>query len=263
MNQNLLSRVLEFLRRKMWNKRWQRAATCLCAVAVFGVTYALILPAVTMTGAHPSVSAKTTSGWTGDDLTVQVKAEAEAGLQEKTVVLKLEEDGADLSEEYVFNEEGVCSIIDEAGREIELHRFVRDEKKNIIDYWFTLASGEQTAFSLKLVDKVDPERFAGTIEALRQADEEDSAEDATASNAEKHAAARTSAAAGATGSNAAKASGSNADIAEANVTQKQARKRSRPRRMRTVSWSCWTEAWSMTAGTQLMTMKKAQRSSRP
>ena len=220
MNQNLLSRVLEFLRRKMWNKRWQRAATCLAAVAVFGVTYALILPAVTMTGAHPSVSAETTSGWTGDDLTVQVKAEAEAGLPEKTVVLKLEEDGADLSEDYVFNEEGVCSITDEAGREIELHRFVRDEKKNVIDYWFTLVSGEQTTFSLKLVDKVDPERFAGTIEALRQADEEDGAEDATASNAEKPAAARTPAAAGATGSNAAKASGSNADIAEANAYAK-------------------------------------------
>ena len=61
MNQNLLSRVLEFLQRKMWNKRWQRAVTCLAAVAVFGVTYALVLPAITMTNVHPTLSS-TTSG---------------------------------------------------------------------------------------------------------------------------------------------------------------------------------------------------------
>ena len=121
MNQNLLSRVLEFLRRKMWNKRWQRAVTCLAAVAVFGVTYALVLPAITMTNVHPTLFAEQLSAWSGEELTVKVTAEAEEEGPNQTFVLKAEGEGADLSDSYTFDEKGICVITDEEGKEIELH----------------------------------------------------------------------------------------------------------------------------------------------
>ena len=219
MNQNLLSRVLEFLRRKMWNRRWQKAVTCLAAVAVFGVTYALILPAITMTKEYPTLEAEKTVAWSGDDLSVKVKAESEAGTPGRTVVLTLEGEGADLSGSYVFNEEGICLITDDADQEIELHRSIREKdaknasgkEVNLIDYWFTLEAGQATSFTLNLIDEVDAARFAEMVEAVRTNGESGSEEIATASDAGK-----STAVAKASGSNAQKASVSNADVAEAN-----------------------------------------------
>ena len=165
MNQNLLSRVLKFLRRKMWSKRWQRAVTCFAALVVFCVTYALILPAITMTGKYPVLSAETLTAWTGDELTVRVSAETEPEDGGKTVVLTLEGEGADLSEKYVFNDEGVCVILDEEEKEILLHRAIREDAKNTVDYWFDMEPGTKTVFALDLADKVDVTRFAETMEA--------------------------------------------------------------------------------------------------
>ena len=47
MKESMLDRIVRFLRDRLRQKRWRRAVTCLAAVVVFGVTYALILPAVT------------------------------------------------------------------------------------------------------------------------------------------------------------------------------------------------------------------------
>ena len=226
MNQNLLSRVLEFLRRKMWSKRWQKAVTCLAAVVVFGVTYALILPAITMTGKYPVLSAETLTAWTGDELAVKVSAETAPEDGGKIIVLTLEGEGADLSQNYAFNEDGVCVIIDEAQNEIELHRAVREETKNTVDYWFAMEPGTETVFTLNLADEVDAARFAETMEAVKLSGEEMAAEaeKATASDAGKSAAVQTEKkeTGKATPADAEKkvevkkASASNADVAEAN-----------------------------------------------
>lgn len=183
MNQNLLSRVLEFLRRKMWNKRWQRAVTCLGAVAVFGVTYALILPAITMTGPHPEIHAEQLTAWTGDELTVHVIAETAAGENEKVHVISMEENGAALSEKYLFDEEGIAVIQDKEGREIELHRVLRDNKENVVDYWFVLEEGTRAEFDLELADEPNEDRFGETIQKVKRSVTSD--ETATAANAVK------------------------------------------------------------------------------
>ena len=218
MNQNLLSRVLEFLRRKMWNKQWRTAVTCLAAVVVFGVTYALVLPAITMTGRYPVLSAEALSAWTGDEMTVKVSAEADEADNGKIVVLTLEGEGADLSASYAFDEEGVCVIKDEAEKEIELHRAVREDVKNTVDYWFTLEPGDQTVFTLNLADEVDETRFAETMEAVRLSSDQTEAGKASVSDAGKSAAVAeaNTEKKDATASNAEQASASNADIAEAN-----------------------------------------------
>ncbi len=224
MNQNLLSRVLEFLGRKMWSRRWQRAVTCLAAVAVFGVTYALVLPAITMTNVYPRLSAEELSAWSGEELTVKVTAEADGEGTEKIFVLKAKGEGADLSASYAFNEEGICVITDEEGKEIELHRSIRESEKDVVDYWFTLEAGTKTVFTLDLIDEEDEGRFAELVEAVKQNEnKEEEAETASASNAGKSGAAAAksgSGRSGATASNAGKSTASNADVAEANAAAK-------------------------------------------
>ena len=193
--------------------------TCLAAVVVFGVTYALVLPAITMTGKYPVLSAETLTAWTGDEIAVKVSAEADTMDGGRIVVLTLEGEGADLSASYAFNEEGVCVITDEEQKEIELHRAVREGTKNTVDYWFALEPGDQTVFTLNLADEVDVTRFAETMEAVRQSSDEaeTEAEKASASDAGKSVAAAASTGnRNATASNADKASVSNADVAEAN-----------------------------------------------
>ena len=226
MNNNLWSLITAFLKQRMRTKRWRRAVTCLAAVIVFGVTYALILPAITMTGKYPVLSAETLTAWTGDELTVKVSAETAPEDGGKIIVLTLEGEGADLSQNYAFNEEGVCIILDEAQNEIELHRAVRDKVENTVDYWFAMEPGTQTVFTLNLADEVDAARFAETMEAVKLSGEEMAAEaeKATASDAGKSAAVQTEKkeTGKATPADAEKkaevkkASASNADVAEAN-----------------------------------------------
>lgn len=251
MNQKLWARILEILRRKLRDRRWQRAITCVAGAVVFATTYALILPAITMTDNHPTLSAEQTLAWTGDGLTVKVSAEAESSGGAKTFVLIADGEGADLSPEYAFNEEGICLITDEEGNEIELHRSIRKEdeaqagmtaaavknaagKNPKVDYWFTLEAGSRTSFTLDLKDEIDESRFAETVEALKQSTEAEKATEsdagksetaeskATASNADKTDAAGKAEdeAVKASASNAVKASSSNADVEEANALAK-------------------------------------------
>ena len=236
MNNNLLSRVAAFLKQRMRMKRWQRVVTCLAAVAVFGVTYALILPAITMTGPHPEITAEKLTAWSGDGLTLHVTAEAAEEEDEKIFVLSMDETGADLAEKYEFSEEGIALIKakDEADSEmeLELHRAVREDTKAdqvIVDYWFTVDAGTKVQFDLDLADEVDETRFSEIVETVKKSAEKETAEEAaaTASDAEKAAvvtekeeAAGKASENGATASDAEKASGSNADIVEANAIAK-------------------------------------------
>ena len=49
MNFNLLTKITQLLRSKQRRGRWLKAVSCMAAVVVFCTTYALILPAITMT----------------------------------------------------------------------------------------------------------------------------------------------------------------------------------------------------------------------
>ena len=48
MEQGLLSRAVEYIKRQRQKKRWQKVVTSMAAVVVFCTTYALILPAITL-----------------------------------------------------------------------------------------------------------------------------------------------------------------------------------------------------------------------
>ena len=229
MNQNLMDRIIQLMKRKMRSRGWRVAVTCMSAVVVFVTAYALVLPGITKTGSYPSLQAEEVTAVSGEELTVRVTAKADAGEEEKTVILIADGEGADLSASYVFNEDGICVIVDETGKEIELHRSVRENgrKKQVTDYWFTLSSEEETSFTLELIDEVDQNRFAKLVEAVQgsaaqasgneaaAAGENGAPGTASASDAEKAAPA-----AAATSSNASRATGSNADVDEANAAVK-------------------------------------------
>ena len=170
MNQDLMERIILLMKRKMRSRSWRMAATCLGAVIVFVTTYVLVLPAITMSGDHPSLQAEELTAVSGEELTVRVTAKADTSEDGKTVILIADGEGADLSASYVFNEEGICVITDEAGKEIELHRSVRENgrKKQVTDYWFTLLPEEETSFTLDLIDEVDENRFAKLVEAVQE-----------------------------------------------------------------------------------------------
>ena len=209
MQESLMNKFLGYLKKHMQQKRWRAAAVCFAGVVVFCTTYMLILPAVTMTRGYPSLSAETFSAWSGDELTVRVKAGTEEGGNAKIYVLTLDGYNADLSAEYVFSEEGICTITDTEGKEIVLHRAIREDGKGAVDYWFSLEEGELTEFTLDLSDSVDPNRFAVMVEAMKNAAEEPETEEfsgteeeATASNASRPDAASDSGTSKATASNA-------------------------------------------------------------
>ena len=200
-----MNKFLGYFRKHMEKRRWRAAAVIIAAAVAFCTTYLLVLPAVTMTKGYPSLSAEAFSAWSGDDLSLRVKAGTEEGGNTKIYVLTLEGYNADLSAEYVFSEEGTCTITDTEGKEIVLHRAIREDGKGAVDYWFSLEEGERTEFTLDLSDSVDPNRFAVMVEAMKSAagepetETEDSsgkAETATASNASKPAAGSAAAASG-------------------------------------------------------------------
>ena len=145
------------------NPLWRRAIMGLCVCMVFGTTYALILPAVTMTGPYPTLQADTSTAWSGDELEVRVNAENPGGQAEKIVVLSAEGLGAGLSEEYIFDEFETTEIVDDAGNMIELHRTVRKNAKATIDYWFSLPQGTETSFVLSMADRIDTEALMREI----------------------------------------------------------------------------------------------------
>ena len=99
----------------------------------------------------------------GEMLSVRVEVGAED--EDRLILLSAESVGADLAGKYTFNKEGIAIILDEEGREFELHRAPRNDDIMITDYWFELPAGESAAFTLELEDKFDPERY-GEAKAL-------------------------------------------------------------------------------------------------
>ncbi|MBQ7536449.1 MAG: hypothetical protein IJT43_12645 [Stomatobaculum sp.] len=232
MNNNLLEYILIHFQKKIKEQRWHRAVTFAAGLVVFFTAYALVLPAITMTRVHPVISADETETVSGEELSLRVEAEAPAGEEERIVVLTAEGGQADLSLSYVFDDEGICEIIDEEGQVIQLHRTKRTlsnsagEEQYAVDYWFTLSAGTQTSFTLDLIDEAPGRSFAKIVETLREtavetasAEETDSEENATASDAVRQEKQEISPGK-ASGSNAVKASGSRAVKASVSNAEK-------------------------------------------
>ena len=218
MNNNIFEDLKQIIKKKLQNRRWRQAVTFFACAVVFSTTYALILPAITMSAQRPALAAEELEAMSGETLSVRVEVGAED--EDRLILLSAESVGADLAGKYIFNKEGIALILDEDGREFELHRTPRNDDIMITDYWFELPAGESTAFTLELEDKFDPERY-GEAKALARSTQ--AGETATASNAEKEEAGTASPsdaerqAPAATASNAAsKATASNADVLEAN-----------------------------------------------
>lgn len=228
MNSTIWNRVIEYLKKKIREKRWRRLVTCMAGVVAFITTYVMILPAITMTAPHPVLTAEALSAGSGEELTFRVTAEAPEGEKEKIILLAMENlgEGADLSPSYVFDQEGICLITEESGHVIELHRTVREVQpedgktgtgaaaerdsatngeKGSVDYWFVLQPGETADFTLDLLDETDSGRFAKIVEAVKEAAEQET---------EKAAAGTAESAVKATDSDAEKASASNASAQE-------------------------------------------------
>ena len=184
MNNNIFEDFMKIIKKKLQNRRWRQAVTFLACAVVFSTTYALILPAITMSAKHPSLAAEELEALSGETLSVRVEVGAEE--EDRLILLSAESVGADLAEKYPINKEGIALITDDEGRELELHRVSRKDNKNITDYWFELPAGESTAFTLELEDKFDPERYGEAMALARSitAGEADK-ETATASDAER------------------------------------------------------------------------------
>ena len=177
-----------FIRQIKRNKRWRNTVTCMAALVVFVTTYVLILPAITLEGAHPRLSAEAVTAWAGDPMSVTISAESPSGSGEKVVVLTAEAVDAGLSEAYVFDSDGVAVIEDSMGQEIRLHRTVREGVEDRCEYWFVLAAGQRTEFTLDLQDEIDVNEVmasAGIVKNIRTEKDDKDAEKASASDADK------------------------------------------------------------------------------
>ena len=163
MNNNLWSRVAAFLKQRMLTKRWQQVVTCLAAVAVFGVTYALILPAITLTGPHPVLKADAIKAAPGEELEVEVQAKAGDEEEGTTFVLTALGDRAAVSDAYVFDEDGIALIKTKDDQEIELHRSAGRKEEGTLNYWFVLGAGEEAVFSLELKDQFDVDELVKVV----------------------------------------------------------------------------------------------------
>ena len=101
MEESFINLIIEFLKRHLMKTRWRRVVTGMAAVVVFCTTYLMMLPAISLTDKNVSLGAETLSAWSGDPLSVRVKARAEEDEDGKTFVLVSKGAGAELSETYV------------------------------------------------------------------------------------------------------------------------------------------------------------------
>ena len=188
MKKSIIEMILGFIRQIKRNRRWRNTVTCIAALVVFVTTYLMILPAITLEGAHPRLSAETVTGWAGDPMSVTVKAESPAGSGEKVVVITAEAVDAGLSEEYVFDSDEVTVIRDSMDQEILLHRTVREGeegKEDRFEYWFALSAGQQTEFTLNLQDEIDVKEIMTSAGIVKNVRIDKDAEKASASDADK------------------------------------------------------------------------------
>ena len=114
-------------------KRWYQVVTCLAAVVVFCTTYALILPAITLSRDNPKLGADHLSAPCGESLTLDVTAKPEDEAETIFYLLARQENAGIVLE---FDEENVAVVPDRNGSQIQLHR--EPQVDGTVGYWFVL-----------------------------------------------------------------------------------------------------------------------------
>lgn len=114
-------------------KRWYQVVTCLAAVVVFCTTYALILPAITLSQDNPKLGADHLTAPCGESLTLDVTAKPEDEAETIFYLLAHQENAGIVLE---FDEENVAVVPDRNGSQIQLHR--EPQEDGTVGYWFVL-----------------------------------------------------------------------------------------------------------------------------
>lgn len=114
-------------------KRWYQVVTCLAAAVVFCTTYALILPAITLSQDNPKLGADHLTAPCGESLTLDVTAKPEDEAETIFYLLAHQENAGIVLE---FDEENVAAVPDRNGSQIQLHR--EPQEDGTVGYWFVL-----------------------------------------------------------------------------------------------------------------------------
>lgn len=114
-------------------KRWYQVVTCLAAAVVFCTTYALILPAITLSQDNPKLGADHLTAPCGESLTLDVTAKPEDEAETIFYLLAHQENAGIVLE---FDEENVAVVPDRNGSQIQLHR--EPQEDGTVGYWFVL-----------------------------------------------------------------------------------------------------------------------------
>lgn len=125
-------------------KRWYQVVTCLAAVVVFCTTYALILPAITLSRDNPKLGADHLTAPCGESLTLDVTAKPEDEAGTIFYLLAHQENAGIVLE---FDEENVAVVPDRNGSQIQLHR--EPQEDGTVGYWFVLpGTARETVLTL-------------------------------------------------------------------------------------------------------------------
>lgn len=149
----LLSQALSLIKSQKLYRRWLGAVTGMAAAVVFITTYLLILPAITMEHSIFQATASWIEAELGETILTEVYAEAADGREETFFVIKADGDNAGLDESQLYFDDDTACILDEDGREIELHR--EYQKSGAVYYWFVLEEGEASRFWIPWVNGTD------------------------------------------------------------------------------------------------------------
>lgn len=145
------------------HKRSIQMAVLLTAVIMVSLTVSALLmkPAISMGDATLEVTADQTNAIFGEPLSVHIKAQSLEEQEETICMLSAETIDAELSGEYIFDENNVAHITDHNGQNVELHRV--SESDGTVRYWFGLKKEEKTDFNLNFVSVDARERDAGVL----------------------------------------------------------------------------------------------------
>ena len=109
-NDNIIAMIYRKLRKSSMRPFFLSVAM----IVMFGVTYSLILPAITAATVHPSLETEETTTLSGELLSVTVRARTPDSEEERVFVLLAEsigDYGAGLEEAISFDEEGIAVVL--------------------------------------------------------------------------------------------------------------------------------------------------------
>ncbi len=150
----VIEQAANYIHRRRRRRFWARAVAVMAAVTVFATTYMMILPAITMGHNLFEIEVEEESGIPGTPVEARLTAEADGDREETVFFLAVDGKNAGLDDSsLIFDGEHTAVITDENGKQITLHREYREDGS--AEYWFALAEGQRSEFSLSFVNGID------------------------------------------------------------------------------------------------------------